>query len=200
MKKVIILLAGYPGTGKTYLCNKILEKEVDFKFISQDEVKENLFDEIGFNNIEEKEELIERSRNEFYDELDKNMAIGNSIISDYPFSYKQKDRIENLASKYSYQIVTIRLTGDIDVIYKRRIKRDMKADRHIGHMVSSYHKGDVLKNNNTADYLITYDDFIEICKNRGYNSFSLGYLIEVDVTDFDKVDYDKVIKEIQSFL
>ena len=27
MKKTLILLAGYPGTGKTYMCNKILEQE-----------------------------------------------------------------------------------------------------------------------------------------------------------------------------
>lgn len=200
MKRTVILLAGYPGTGKTYLFKKIIEKEKDFKFISQDIIKEKLFDEVGFNGIDEKAELIERSRNEFYNELDKSMAQGKRVISDYPFSDKQKNMINNLASKYSYQIVTIRLTGDIDVIYQRRITRDMEPDRHIGHMVSSYHKGDFLEDHSTADYFITYDEFIDICTNRGYNSFSLGYLIVVDVTDFSKIDYDKIIRELQSVL
>ena len=39
MKKTLILLAGYPGTGKTYMCNKILEQEKDFQVISQDDMR-----------------------------------------------------------------------------------------------------------------------------------------------------------------
>ena len=41
MKKTIVLLAGYPATGKSYLCNKILEKLPDFLIVSQDDMKEN---------------------------------------------------------------------------------------------------------------------------------------------------------------
>ena len=43
MKKTIVLLAGYPATGKSYLCNKILEKLPDFLIVSQDDMKEKLF-------------------------------------------------------------------------------------------------------------------------------------------------------------
>lgn len=49
MKKTLILLAGYPGTGKTYMCNKLLEQEKDFQVISQDDMKEQLWDEFGFD-------------------------------------------------------------------------------------------------------------------------------------------------------
>lgn len=52
MKKTLILLAGYPGTGKTYMCNKLLEQEKDFQVISQDDMKEQLWDEFGFDNME----------------------------------------------------------------------------------------------------------------------------------------------------
>ena len=48
MKKTIVLLAGYPATGKSYLCNKILEKLPDFLIVSQDDMKEKLFDQYGF--------------------------------------------------------------------------------------------------------------------------------------------------------
>ena len=54
MKKTIVLLAGYPATGKSYLCNKILEKLPDFLIVSQDDMKEKLFDQYGFDNMEEK--------------------------------------------------------------------------------------------------------------------------------------------------
>ena len=42
MKKTIVLLAGYPATGKSYLCNKILEKLPDFLIVSQDDMKNYL--------------------------------------------------------------------------------------------------------------------------------------------------------------
>ena len=42
MKKTIVLLAGYPATGKSYLCNKILEKLPDFLIVSQDDMKEKI--------------------------------------------------------------------------------------------------------------------------------------------------------------
>jgi len=59
MKQVLILLAGYPGTGKTYMCNKILEQEPDFVVVSRDDIKEQLFDKYGFDNLDEKK----RSKN-----------------------------------------------------------------------------------------------------------------------------------------
>lgn len=54
MKKTIVLLAGYPATGKSYLCRQILQKLPDFVVVSQDEMKEELFDRFGFDNMEEK--------------------------------------------------------------------------------------------------------------------------------------------------
>lgn len=42
MKKSLILLAGYPGTGKTYLANLILVKFPNIGFLSPDEIKEKI--------------------------------------------------------------------------------------------------------------------------------------------------------------
>ena len=66
MKRTLILLAGYPGTGKTYMCNKILEQEKDFQVISQDDMKEQLWDEFGFDNMEEKTALENKSWTLYY--------------------------------------------------------------------------------------------------------------------------------------
>ena len=41
MKKSLILLAGYPATGKTYLANKIIERHPGcFAYITPDDMKE----------------------------------------------------------------------------------------------------------------------------------------------------------------
>ena len=48
MKKTLVLLAGYPGTGKSYLCSMILKMENRFFILSPDEIKEKFWDEYGF--------------------------------------------------------------------------------------------------------------------------------------------------------
>lgn len=196
----IILLAGYPGTGKTYMCNKILSKFPYFRIVSQDEIKEETFDKYGYNNLGERDKIIDWCRDEFYRNIEKNMDEKNDIISDYPFSEKQKSIITKLSNKYDYEIITIRLIADLEVLYERQLSRDLDESRHLSHIMSSYHKGDVVKDRSKADLLVSHDEFINRCKTRGYGEFELGKLIEVDVTDYSKIDYDHINDEIGKFL
>ena len=61
MKSTIILLAGYPATGKTYLLQKIKEKYPQIVPISPDAIKEDIWDIYGFNGPEEKAALERKS-------------------------------------------------------------------------------------------------------------------------------------------
>lgn len=200
MKNTMILLAGYPATGKSYLCSIIQKRYPQFELVSQDDLKEKLWDEYGFDNLEEKSALEMRSWNLFYDILDRKMENNKMLISDYPFSDKQKHRLGALALKNKYQIITIRLVGDIDTLYQRSRKRDLNPDRHLGHLVSRYHKGDQLENRGGADCIVTYDIFNERCKKRGYDRFELGHLIQIDVTDYEIIDYSLILDEICGLL
>lgn len=200
MKKTLILLAGYPGTGKTYMCNKILEQEKDFQVISQDDMKERLWDEYGFDNIEEKTALENKSWELYYKRIEETMKNGERLISDYPFSEKQRGRLEKLCEEYGYQSVTIRLVGDLEVLFERSKQRDLDTSRHLGHVVSCYHKGDVLSDRTRGDCFVDYDIFMERCRNRGYGEFRVGKLIEVDVTDYSKIDYKKILGQLKKWL
>ena len=159
-------------------------------------MKEKLFDQYGFDNMEEKVQIENKSWTMYYETMEKCLKAGESIISDYPFSDKQKGRIAALAETYDYQVVTFRLIGDLDVLYERSRKRDLDPGRHLSHLVSRYHKGDVLEDRTKADCLVTYDIFMDRCKNRGYGTFELGHLIEIDVTDYEAIDYPKIIQEL----
>lgn len=194
--KTLILLAGYPGTGKTYMCNKITEKYDFFCSVSQDDIKEKIFDDYGYENLEERNKLTEYSREEYYKQLEKSMENGLDIISDYPFSEKQKGLIESLSEKYNYNVITIRLVADLDVLYERQKERDLDEKRHLSHIMSHYKKGDKLEDRTKADLLLTYDVFMDRCKNRGYGEFEVGDLLEVDVTNYETINYDDVIEFI----
>lgn len=198
--KVMILLAGYPGTGKTYMCNKILSKFNYFYVISQDQIKEENFDKYGYNNLEERDKIIERCRKEFYEKIEDNMNKENCIICDYPFSNKQKTIIENLSNKYKYKVITVRLVGDLEILYKRQLDRDLEENRHLSHIMSYYHKGQILEDRSKADLLVNHDEFINRCKTRGYGEFELGELIEVDVTNYSEINYDYINSQIGVYI
>ena len=44
MKKTLVLLAGYPGTGKSYLMRQIQEAYPTFQILSPDAYKEEMWD------------------------------------------------------------------------------------------------------------------------------------------------------------
>ena len=129
--------------------------------------------------------------------MEQQMQNGTSIMSDYPFSQKQKPRIQQLVEKYYYKVVTIRLIADLDVLFERQKKRDLDPTRHLSHIVTSYKKGAKLTDRSEADNLLTYEEFIKRCITRGYDTFQLGKLYEVDVTDYTKVNYSNLLEDIR---
>lgn len=198
MKKYLILIAGCPATGKTYLINKIKEAIPDLYTVTPDEGKEMLADSVGFDSKIEKMELEKRAWTFYYKALDLYMGVGKKVIvSEYPFSDKQKDKLANLAFIYSYEVITIRLIADFDVLWERRRKRDLSSSIHLYHIMTHYHYKDTLMDHSQADDLITKEEFKELIKQRKYNEFHLGELIEFDVTDYQNVDYESCIKELK---
>lgn len=197
MKKVLILLAGFPGTGKTYL-GELLRRELgEFAQVSQDEQKEYYFDRYGFKDLKEKKKIEKKAWKSYYTLLEEKMSEEKRILSDYPFSLKQKPGLENLADQYGYKVITIRLVADLDVLFERQKQRDLDPSRHLSHIVTSYRKGDVLEDRSQADNLLTYEEFISRCTSRGYGTFAIGALYELDVTDYAKVDYYALVEELR---
>ena len=198
MKKYLILLAGPPATGKSYLSRLICQALPETYTVSPDELKENLADNIGYNTLEEKVELEKVVWDYYYQALELYMKIGKQfILTEYPFSYKQKPILEKLSTKYKYDIITIRLVCDFETLWNRRIQRDLSEDRHLSYILSHYHYGDTCRNRSAADQLITKEEFAEIIQARDYNHFEMGKLYEVDVTDYSNVDYEPIIEELK---
>ena len=195
MKPLLILLAGYPGTGKSYLANMIMERYKDIVLCSPDMIKEAYWDHYGFDTLKEKEELITKSWNTYYQQIKGLLKQEHTVISDYPFSDKQKHILEECANQSHADILTIRLIGDLDVLYERQKTRDLNSTRHLGHIVTSYHKGMQITHD-AADNLLDEEEFKRRCTTRGYGTFALGTTIEVDVSDFRKVNYDALLDEI----
>ena len=201
MKKYLILLAGSPATGKSYLISQLMEKLSPTVLITPDDIKETLADNVGFDNLSQKAELEVDVWQFYYQLLDSYMRMGKRyVLSEYPFSDKQKMKLKILAATYQYEVITIRLDADFETLWQRRQKRDVQLDRHLRHIMSHYHFGDKLDDRSKADNHITRDAFLDIVTKRAYNQFQLGKLFELDVTDFSKVDYPTFINGLVEYL
>lgn len=199
MNKYFILLAGSPGTGKTYLMNKLRERFPEMYAITLDEIKEYYADSIGFDTLAERAEQERVKVYPFYYKaLDFYMEAGKQVVvSEYPFSDKQKGTLQELAEKYGYEVITIRLTADFDVLWTRRYKRDREHNRHLSYIMAHYHYGDTLEDRSLATNHITKEAFQKIIRDRRYDEFQLGTLYEFDVTDYAKVDYTPLLDKLE---
>ena len=200
MKQTLILLAGYPGTGKSYLAELLMKQFTGFEILSPDEIKEEFWDAYGFRNEQEKEELIQKSWVEYYHRMEWKFTRGISLLSDYPFSHKQHDQLQEVCDKHHVQIITIRMIADLDVLFERQKKRDLDTSRHLGHILKEYHKGIQLTSHEEADNLLDYDEFIQRCTCRGYGTFALGTTLQLEVTDFSTAPYDELMIRINELL
>lgn len=194
----MLLLAGAPGTGKTYTGNIIKQSFSNFMELPLDLIKEHIYDEIGFDDPSEKRALDDAAYERFYQAISFLMDHDKPIMADYPFSYRQKATLKKTASQYHYHVITVRLEADLEVLYERAIKRDIEEPRHLGLMMNHYHRGDSLPDKNAADGLPSFEVFKNRAEERGYQTFVVGSLIRLNVSDYSQIDYDQFIKVLQS--
>lgn len=189
-QKYILILAGPPGTGKTYLANQIMKADAHWHILSYDDIKERYFDKYGFNNLSEKGALGDKAWKTFYLQLDELFQQSKKIIIDYPFSYKQEDTLTRMINQYQYKPNTLILYGEMHELYKRQKERDLEDSRHIGHIVTRYKDGDFP---NTPDDLDDFEQFKSRCDDRQYDHFHIGNYKRINVTHFEDVKLNEIL-------
>jgi predicted kinase len=191
----IILIAGMPTTGKTTFAKRLSE-ELQIPMVSKDEIKEVLFDTVGFHSREEKVALGVGSMNIMYLFTESLMRTNNLIILENNFENISKPKLQQLIMEYHYTPITVLFDGDIKTIYNRFIERNNSPTRHRGHIVNTEYPESI--NRKDIPPQIKFEDFEKTLKERGIRHFNIsGEVIKIDTTDFDKVDYDDVINQIK---
>ena len=197
MERYLILIAGMPATGKATFA-EYLSKRLGIPRACKNQVKEILFDHIGFQSTAEKRKLGITSNHILYYMAEAQMRTGGNIILENVFHDREKEELTALAKKYSYQILTVLFQGEIEKVYQRYMEREMSPARHRGHAaLSSYPEKDRM---DSCPPPIPLEEFREWIISMGISQFSLGERILVDTTDFTSVDYPKLVKQIESVI
>ena len=191
-----ILVTGIPASGKSTIA-RYLAENLQIPMISKDDIKEKLFDEVGFRSRAEKNKLGSASMEIMYYVAEQLMQVRGAFILENNFEHASKEGLLQLLDKYEYTAVTVRLTGDYRKIYERFVERDRSPERHRGHVVNDcYPEIEGVKKDNPT--MLKYEGFLYGIEHRGFDSFvANGPCIVIDTTEFSKVNMEEILEQVR---
>ena len=197
MKALIILISGAPGTGKSTIAKRVMERYPNLELLSYDALKEVFWERYGFDNKEEKEEINKKSLAFFYDELDRMMQEKKDIISEYPFYQRHREKLKTLIEQNDYRCISVMLYGDKHTIYEREKQRNRNYDRHPAHVLNCYHKEDFNEDSKVEPIVYSEEEFWKMIEHKDY-CLNLDEQINIDVTDYDRLDLTDLFEYIRN--
>lgn len=180
----LIIVTGRPASGKSTLA-KWLSQELELPLVSKDNIREILFERLGWKDRPWAQLLGRASVDLMFYFADAELGVGNSIIMDNSFHPPiSTPRFQDLKEKFDAGSVQIICHSTKEILFERFKARAKTGNRHPGH-------GD----NDVLDELYKYlaDEKPQILDIG-------GLVIEVDTTDFEKIDYQGILKQVNSFL
>ena len=193
-----ILIGGMPAAGKSYLARQLSER-LGLPMFSKDEIKELLYDTVGFRSRAEKVALGVGAMEALYYAAGQVLDRGGSVILENNFEDASVPGIRALLGRYYCQPLTLLLTGQADVLYRRFLQRDQSPERHRGHVVNTcYPEPPGPRPPYTP---ITLEQYVGGFMARGMDRFDVGGpRITVDMTNFARVDMDGLVRQVKEYL
>lgn len=189
-----IIIAGMPASGKTTV-SKRLSEAFGFPILEKDAIKEELFDVIGFQEYSQKRLMDVAATAVLLRCADSLLSSGSSLIMVNNFRDIVQQQVQDMLNRCGSKCVTVFFSGDADVFYKRYVERDLRHERHLGHVLQDRYPpqpGDPL------EYTMTREEFAEKFEKLGMADFRIdGARIEVDATHPERIDVDKLIADIR---
>jgi predicted kinase len=182
MSKIpLIIITGLPGTGKTTLGRKLAE-EFRWPFICKDDIKELLFDGLGWQDREWSKKLGVASYGLLYYITETNLKAGKSLIVETNFHpMLSTAKFLDLKKKYDFVPFQVRCITDGEILLDRFTKRAHSDERHPGHVDSE-----------------NLDELRPILLQGKIEALEIGgEIFDIDTSDFNKVDYDKLVSAIK---
>lgn len=130
----LIIIAGMPASGKSTYARK-LSRTLGYPIIEKDNIKEELFDTLGFKCYAEKRQHDVAATAVLLRVADDMLSCGQSLILVNNFRDDAKDALEKLVKQYDCRCVIVFFGGNNDVFFERYVERDRRGVRHLGHVL-----------------------------------------------------------------
>lgn len=181
MKK-LLLITGDLATGKSRFAS-ILSKRYGVTVMYKDKIKEVLGDTVGFSNREENLKLSRATMELMtygFSELSK---LNQDVILEANFKESELKRLYEFATEQGYDVLSLVLRADIEIIYKRFVNRIENENRHLVH-ISGFNGYESLKY------------YIDMGRKEG----GFGHILEICADDFDYQTDVEILSRIDSFM
>lgn len=182
-EKKLLLITGDIATGKSTFAN-ILSQRYNTNVFFKDSIKEVLGDTIGFSNREENKKISNASMELMFFIFSEFAKLGKGLILESNFHRTELERLHKAAQDNGYDVLTIVLFGDVEVLHARYLNRMTNENRHSVHLSTTIDKFEDFKR--CSDYL----KGIEVP----------GEVIRINATDFGYQSSEEVLAEIDVFM
>ena len=193
----LIVLAGMPASGKSTVAAKLAEA-FSLPVLAKDELKELLFDTLGFSCYAEKRKLDHAANAVLLRAARALLKNGQSVILDNNFDEISARALDGMLGEFGARCVTVFFGGDNDAFYRRYVERDRLHLRHLGHVVQDHYP---LREGDSPDHDMTREEFREKFEKRGMSEFRVrGARIDIDATEPAAIDTAALIARIREAL
>ena len=177
---ILVIVSGPPGAGKTTIARR-LASELRLPLIAKDDIKESLFDSLGWSDLDWSKRLGAATWDLLWVLLDRIGAGRTPLIFESNFYAEiHTERLSEACGRLGLDMVEVHCSAAPAVLSRRAGTRD----RHPGHS-----GGNDVFDEQTADALLAVHRPLEV-----------GPVIEVDTTDPDKIDWDGIASKLRRAL
>jgi predicted kinase len=183
-RPLLLIVTGPPCAGKTAIARRLSEA-LSLPLIGKDDIKEVLFDSLGWSDRAWSRKLSGASYDLIYLFLDRLLGSGLSCIAESNFKASvDSQRLRKLLREHDVMALQIWCKADGDVLLKRFTERWQGGLRHPGHV-------DDASQDELRPGLLRGEDLrLDID----------GEVMEVDTTDFETLDFDALLADARNAL
>ncbi|MBI4122050.1 MAG: ATP-binding protein [Parcubacteria group bacterium] len=179
----VIIVTGLAATGKSTLA-KHLGERLALPVLSKDAIKERLFDALGWSDRAWSKRMGAAAK-VLYDLIEGQLKAGQSFIVETNFKGEFDTPLwQGLLQRFPVKCVQVLCFADGRVLEERFLQRGLSGNRHPGHQdaESMDEHGPILRQGKAEPIGIACD------------------VIEIDTTDFAKVDTDQVLSQVRCLM